>query len=198
MYQYSDNNWISDTIEVSPVSFGQYIYYYHFNNLTVQKKSSGHSSLSSHIFVIQRSKWLRTCLLLCGDIHPCPGPDTFKNFKKRGLHFIHMNIRSLLPKIDEIRITAKKTNASCILLTETWLDDSIFYCEVNISNARIAAVMVAVSSSTYARNSLLTLEMISTIRSWRELLSIFYCQNLNLFYVVFYIDLRNKQTFMKY
>ena len=48
-------------------------------------------------------------LLLSGDINPNPGPQTLQPdniwtpFKKSGLHFIHININSLIPKIDEIR-----------------------------------------------------------------------------------------------
>ena len=32
-------------------------------------------------------------------------------FKKKGLHFIHININSLLPKIDELRYLTKLSNA---------------------------------------------------------------------------------------
>ena len=35
-------------------------------------------------------------------------------FQKRDMHFIHLNVNSLLPKIDEIRYTAKLTNPSAI------------------------------------------------------------------------------------
>ena len=49
-----------------------------------------------------------TLLLLCGDIHPCPGPRTYDNsntscqFKRQGLHFLLLNVVSSLPKIDEV------------------------------------------------------------------------------------------------
>ena len=81
------------------------------------------------------------CLLLCGDIHPCPGPagdsDNFnkcKAFSKRGLHFIHINVRSLLPKLDEVRIISRQTKAACICITETWLDDTVPDAEIFIDN----------------------------------------------------------------
>lgn len=45
-----------------------------------------------------------------------------------------MNVRSLLPKIDEIRIFVRDSNPSCILLTETWLDETVFDSEINIHN----------------------------------------------------------------
>ena len=53
-------------------------------------------------------------------------------FKKRGLHIIHLNINSLLPKIDEVRHIDKSSNLSVIGLSETKLDDSVFDAEINI------------------------------------------------------------------
>ena len=40
--------------------------------------------------------------------------DAWNIFQKRDMHFIHLNVNSLLPKIDEIRYTAKLTNSSAI------------------------------------------------------------------------------------
>jgi len=54
-------------------------------------------------------------------------------FKKRGLHFIHINIRSLLPKLDELRLKARETNIACIAISETWLDDNVFDSELHVS-----------------------------------------------------------------
>ena len=53
-------------------------------------------------------------------------------FKKRGLHFIHLNSRSLLPKMDELRLLVTRTNAAVIGVTETWLDGSVEDSEVEI------------------------------------------------------------------
>ena len=62
-------------------------------------------------------------LLLSGDINLNPGPvyqgtlqcsNEWNVFKNRGLHFIHLNINSLLPKIEELRFIAKSTNAAVI------------------------------------------------------------------------------------
>lgn len=79
-------------------------------------------------YSVHRHKlFLPVCLLmLSGDIHPCPGPNTvpnseshskfdYKVFNNRGLHFIHINVRSLLPNIDHVRRIARKSNASLIL-----------------------------------------------------------------------------------
>ena len=45
--------------------------------------------------------------------------DAWNIFKKRGMHFIHLNVNSILPKIDEIRYIAKLINATVIGLSET-------------------------------------------------------------------------------
>ena len=48
------------------------------------------------------------------------------------MHFIHLNINSLLPKIDEIRYVAKLTNATVIGLNETTLDNTVLSSELEI------------------------------------------------------------------
>ena len=48
--------------------------------------------------------------------------DDFCCFKQRGLHFIHLNARSIIPKMEELNILAGTTNAAIIAVTETWLD----------------------------------------------------------------------------
>ena len=50
------------------------------------------------------------------------------------MHFLHLNIRSLPPSIDEIRTIANQTKAAVIALTETWLDDSVNDSEITINN----------------------------------------------------------------
>ena len=84
-------------------------------------------------------------ILLCGDIHPCPGPSEsccsyrsgYKCFEKKGLHFIHLNVRSLLPKLDELRILARETKPACFCITETWLDDTVSDSENQIENYNV-------------------------------------------------------------
>ena len=46
-------------------------------------------------------------------------------FKRRLMHFIHLNTNSLLFKIDEIGCTAKLTSATFIGLSETKLDNIV-------------------------------------------------------------------------
>ena len=83
--------------------------------------------------------WL--LLLLSGDISLNTRP--FHNLqpldqnewnisKHRGLHFAHLNINSLLPKIDELRHIARLTNAAVIGISESKLDNSMSTSEIQI------------------------------------------------------------------
>ena len=54
------------------------------------------------------------------------GSDAWNIFQKRGMHFIHLNINTLLPKIDEIHYVAKLINATVIGLSKTKLDKHSF------------------------------------------------------------------------
>ena len=58
--------------------------------------------------------------------------DKWLPFKKRGLHLLHLNINSLLSKIEELREMAKVTRAAIIGISESKLDDSVLDGEVNI------------------------------------------------------------------
>ena len=51
-------------------------------------------------------------------------------FKKRGINFIHLNINSLLPKIDETCYVARLTNATVIGLSETKLLNTVLGSEL--------------------------------------------------------------------
>ena len=87
--------------------------------------------------------YFRLLLLLSGDISLNPGPingsqqhnyDQWAVFKKRGLHFVHININSLLPKIDELQYIAKLSEAAVIGISESKLDDSALSSEIQIEN----------------------------------------------------------------
>ena len=81
-------------------------------------------------------------LLLAGDIETNPGEiclnndlpqqNNFESFRKRGIHFTHININSLLPKIDELRLIASDTKCSVISISETKLDETIQDEEIKI------------------------------------------------------------------
>ena len=67
-------------------------------------------------------------LLLSDDISLNPGPSHINQtsdnnewdvFQARGLHFIHIYINSLLPKIEELRRVACHSNAAVIGISES-------------------------------------------------------------------------------
>ena len=85
-------------------------------------------------------------LLLSGDISLSPGPvhqgtlqcsNEWNVFKNRGLYFVHLNINSLLPKIEELRFIVKSSIAAFIGICETKLDASALEQEINIDNYKI-------------------------------------------------------------
>ena len=85
-------------------------------------------------------------LLLSGDISLNPGPvrqgtlqcsNEWSVFKNRGLHFIHLNIKRLLPKIEKLRFIAKSTNAAVMGICESNLDTSVLEQEINIVISKI-------------------------------------------------------------
>ena len=57
--------------------------------------------------------------------------------KSRGLHFIHLSINSLLPKIEELRIIAKSTNTGIIGISESKLDEFVLEPEIQIYDYKI-------------------------------------------------------------
>ena len=63
--------------------------------------------------------------------------DPFNSFHRRGIHILHLNVRSLIPKLEELRNVAKETKAAVIGLSETWLDDSVFNTEIVIDGYSI-------------------------------------------------------------
>ena len=80
-------------------------------------------------------------MLLSGDLELNPGPNqvcnTWSPFASKGLHFVHLNINSILPKIDELRQIVKTTNAAIIGITESKLDSATFDPEISIEGYNI-------------------------------------------------------------
>ena len=79
--------------------------------------------------------FLRILPAFSGDISLNPGPvynnqslysNEWNVYRSKGIHLIHLNIKSLLPKIDEIRHIAERTKAAVTGMTESKLDQSIF------------------------------------------------------------------------
>ena len=77
-------------------------------------------------------------LLLSNDISLNPGPvnvisdDIWAPFNNSGMHFLHLNVNSLLNKIDEVRQIVNASNVSIFGLTETKLDSSVYDSEISI------------------------------------------------------------------
>ena len=61
-------------------------------------------------------------------------PDQYELFTKKGLHFLHINARSLLPKLSDARLLARRTKAAVLAVTEIWLDDSVTNAEIEIDS----------------------------------------------------------------
>ena len=79
-------------------------------------------------------------LLLSAYVSLNPGPTQrfpdisstiWELLNKKGLHFLHININSLLSKEDEIRCIASMTKAAIIGITESKLDHTVPDSEVN-------------------------------------------------------------------
>ena len=84
-------------------------------------------------------------LMLSGNVQPNPGPNialqclpTPSDFKSRaGLGFIHLNVRSLVPKMDMIKIWANTTNTDIMVLSETWLKKSVLDESISIEGYKV-------------------------------------------------------------
>ena len=89
-------------------------------------------------------KFYHFLILLSGDVSLNTGPsqlpdndDKFEPFCKCGLHFLHINVNSLLSKIDELRDVVGHTKPAILGITESKLDSSVSDQEVNISGYSI-------------------------------------------------------------
>ena len=68
---------------------------------------------------MNNTSFIGTVLILSGEISLIPGTvynnksldsNEWNIFKSRGIHYIHLNVNSCLPKIDEICYTAERTD----------------------------------------------------------------------------------------
>ena len=107
------------------------------------------TQINSTFFSVSKLKYrnlnsfFHLVLLLSGEISLNPGPNhqhklqclnKWNIFKSRGLHFVHLNINSLLPKIEGFRIIAKSANATIIGTSESKVDESVSEPEVQIDS----------------------------------------------------------------
>ena len=63
--------------------------------------------------------------------------DIFDCFKNKGLHFIHINARSMFYKLPELEYIANKTKAAILSITESWLDSSFTNNSIKIEGYNI-------------------------------------------------------------
>ena len=80
-------------------------------------------------------------MLLSRDVCLNPGPvqispavnvNIWEPLNKKGLHFLHIHINSLLPKIGELKCIANKTKAAIIGVTESKPDHTVPDLKVNL------------------------------------------------------------------
>ena len=77
-------------------------------------------------------------VFLHGSETSCPSPESERKnvdltFKSKGLHFCNLNIRHLVPKLDELRLALAPDNGPDIFgICETFLDCNVPDCQDNI------------------------------------------------------------------
>ena len=93
-------------------------------------ESSGLQALKQCLHL--RSPLLTLCLL------PLPSLSHGKCLVSKGLLFLHSNVRSLLPKIPEVRLLLSRTKAAVFAASETWLDATVNDGEVRIPGYNVS------------------------------------------------------------
>ena len=112
--------------------------------IDIRSRRERRASKTNGTFVREDHLLFFLSLLLCGDVHPCPGPETSapqesdfsldNMFSSKGLNMLHLNVRSLLPKITEIRQLCNNSKVGLLCFSETWLDDSVTESKIEIEN----------------------------------------------------------------
>ena len=126
---------IEDGFPFSFTSFNKWVF--QLRNYNIASLCSTYNIASKFSLAITNLKYkdynnfYQFVLLLSGDLSLNPGPvqisptvnfNIWESLNKKGLHFLHVNISSLLPKIDELKCIANKTKAAIIGITESKLD----------------------------------------------------------------------------
>ena len=105
---------------------------YDSGNYDARKRTASYPQIPS----LDCPTTLLVFMLKCGDVHPHPGPSTdtidFSCLNGKGLHFLHLNIRSLPNKIDELRTIIHNTKAAVVGISESWLDHTFTDEEIRI------------------------------------------------------------------
>ena len=138
-------------------------------------------------------RWTKPLLL-----RDLTGRDHYECFKRKGLHFLHLNARSLVNKISEIRLLAFKTRAPVISLSETWLDDSVLDNEISISDwfvvieIETVAAFVCLSEVAFHFHTDTTLAQMTS----KFFVVTYYCHRLDPFQWVLVTDHQNNMTLL--
>ncbi|CAB4036183.1 Hypothetical predicted protein, partial [Paramuricea clavata] len=110
-------------------------------NGNMRRKTVKHKPLGNSMYFLLGSRlFINTSiaiilLRLSGDIESNPGPVfEIPGCLKRGLKVSHLNVRSLLPKIDLVRMFISKNPFDVFTLSETWLKPTVTDAEINIPN----------------------------------------------------------------
>ena len=132
-------------LKISPTNEFFTIEVLHITNKINEFSTNTHLKLTiSKMKCKNNHLYLKMTLLLSGD-NLNPGPvarhqlkdPKFEAFNNKGLHLMHLNINSLLAKIDELRNITKCSNAAVTGITETKLDNIVYDSEVTIDGYSI-------------------------------------------------------------
>ena len=63
--------------------------------------------------------------------------DIPRSLLSKGLHLLHSNVRSLLPKLPDVRLLLSQTKATVFAVSETWLDSTVTDGEVSVPGFNI-------------------------------------------------------------
>ena len=106
--------------------------YHSILNMTLCFKSS-----KSRVLVI-------ILLLISGHFQPNPGldsqtlcqtPDDFKSRSSLGI--IHLNVQSLMSKLDMVKVWVRSTDADVVVISETWLTKSVNDKDIGIEGYNV-------------------------------------------------------------
>ena len=61
----------------------------------------------------------------------------FDCFKRKGLHFVHLNARSMYHKLSELKLLVMKSNLAVLSITESWLDSSYTDASIKMKGSNI-------------------------------------------------------------
>ncbi|MEW8542639.1 MAG: reverse transcriptase family protein, partial [Candidatus Thiodiazotropha sp.] len=89
--------------------------------------------------------WIFCLILLCGDVHTNPGPDSVRSFSLSSsssslslennhnfFSILHLNVQSLAPKIDLVRCESAAYDV--MIFTESWLNQSVSNDSISIEH----------------------------------------------------------------